>query len=120
MGIEAHKLKSLYVEKKNLDVELNDLHEKKAAINEKLAIVHGALIIVDRQILNLTKNDPVVTEHAIIRYLERKYDLDLKEVCKEILPKKVIQQYRALGDGKYPIGKFKAVIKNNHVVTVTK
>lgn len=56
-----------------------------------------------------------VTEHAILRYLERVRGIDLEEVENTILP----EAYREkLINGKIPINGFRIVVKDNTVITV--
>lgn len=60
-----------------------------------------------------------VSDHAVLRFLERTGRIDLRELHDEILPERAIEQARVLGDGRYPIGNgLLAVIKGGTVVTV--
>lgn len=60
-----------------------------------------------------------VSDHALIRYMERVYDLDFEKVREEMLPIEVQIAALTCGDGRYPIGdNFIAVIKANTVVTI--
>lgn len=62
---------------------------------------------------------PEVSDHAIVRYLERVKGLDIKAIKEEIAPQHVRNQIRALGSGYYPVdGKFKIRVKNGVVITV--
>lgn len=61
----------------------------------------------------------VVTEHAILRYLQRVRGMDLEEIEQLILPDHVQDQIKKLGNGKYPIAPgIMIVVANNKVVTV--
>lgn len=60
-----------------------------------------------------------VTEHAILRYLERVKGVDLKEVEDEILTESLRTNVSVLGgNGKYPLVGCRAVLKNGTVVTI--
>ena len=62
-----------------------------------------------------------VTEHAILRYLERVNKIDLKEIEKAILTPELIEMTEVLGkNGKFPINNFSIVIRDGSVVTVEK
>lgn len=64
-------------------------------------------------------SDPIITEHAVLRYIERMMELDLDGITKVILPDKTKELIKQLGDGTYTVdGKYKAVVKNNAVVTI--
>ena len=67
----------------------------------------------------LTDKDIQISEHAILRYLERVCLIDLDKIKNEILDDKTKTLIRKLGNGKYPINNgFKIVVKNNVVLTV--
>lgn len=45
-----------------------------------------------------------VTEHAIVRYVERVLGINADELCAKIIPEANQAAICALGDGEYPIG----------------
>lgn len=60
-----------------------------------------------------------VSDHAIIRYLERTGRIDLESLRREILSDRTVELAKVLGDGRYPIPNgCIAVIKQKTVVTV--
>lgn len=62
---------------------------------------------------------PTVSEHAILRYLERVEGVNLQLIEKEILSDEVMNLVNYLGgSGTYPNGKFSVVMKNYCVTTV--
>lgn len=64
---------------------------------------------------------PRVSDHAIVRYLERVKGMDIKALKKEILSDGLATKVRQLGDGYYPVkGKYKIRVKDGVVVTVLK
>ncbi len=68
-------------------------------------------------------NNPAVmiSDHAVIRYLERVAGLDVDGLRNKILPTGVAALIQGLGDGVYPIGDgYRVVVKNNTVLTVVK
>lgn len=64
----------------------------------------------------------IVSDHAVLRYLERVKGLDIKALRQEILTDELKSLHTRLGNGKYPIetgsDKGRAVINNNIIVTV--
>jgi len=72
-------------------------------------------------------NSIVVTEHAMLRYLERVKGIDLEKIKLEIVTSEVLEQIKTLGAGTYPVkGKyfnldkqtFRIRVRDNAVVTV--
>lgn len=62
-----------------------------------------------------------VSEHAIIRYLQRVEGLDISKVKQSILTDKVKEMIETLGgSGKYPNQDFQVVVKNHTVTTIIK
>lgn len=60
-----------------------------------------------------------VSDHALVRYIERVKKIDLTHVRNEILEKGVANSVGALGgQGIYPCDGFRAVVRNNMVLTV--
>jgi hypothetical protein len=95
------------------------LTEERDAINQKL---EGQLSLIanSKQELARLSQRIVVSEHAILRYLERVRGIDLDDIKKEILPEHVEAQVRTLGNGTYPVGQtHKARVQNNVITTVT-
>jgi len=79
------------------------------------------LMQLQKKVDNLRKaNKLPITDHAIVRYLERVKSVDINQVYSEILTPGLIQYYHALGDGTFPIGikNIRAVIKDGVIITI--
>jgi hypothetical protein len=61
-----------------------------------------------------------VSDHAIVRYLERVHSATIEQACENMLTQQVVNYYHELGDGTYPTGNgsTRVVIKNAVIVTV--
>lgn len=60
-----------------------------------------------------------ITDHAIVRFLERRYKIDMDAIRKAILPDQVRAQFELLGNGRFPIDEELCVVINQgRVVTV--
>ena len=116
---ELKKLQSLLVKQKS-EIEL--IRRERQLIDERLSITERNLRKTEDELKKMkTGNKIIVSEHAVLRYLQRIMELDLKAVENEILTDETLKQYRTLGNGKYPISNgCKAVIKDNVVITITK
>lgn len=62
-----------------------------------------------------------VSEHAILRYLERVDGINLEQIISKISTDKLKEMVNVLGSGTFPVdGKFSVKVKNNVVVSVFK
>lgn len=73
------------------------------------------------QLLKDLERPPKITDHAIVRYLERIRGHDMDAVRLYILPSycPALEQIRTLGEGEFPIGdSHRVVVKNGVIVSV--
>jgi transposase len=62
---------------------------------------------------------PQVSDHAVLRYLERHYQIDIDQIRKEILTP-AVRQAMAMGACSVKIGRDKLIIQRNTIVTYWK
>ena len=118
-----------------LSVELKGLKRQKDALTQKRDAFIAERHVLDNAIIDTNKKlnkvnqdihkcemankDITISDHAIVRYLERVYKIDMEQIKKEILPDNVQETIKGLGNGTYPIGNdLKIKVKNNNVLTV--
>jgi len=120
--IEARKIKQLksqrnlmYGDAQALKVSLNNIQKE---YQSKLDTIKE----MDKQIKKFEDSGNIrVSEHAIVRYLERIKGFDILEIEKEILNEEVRELIGKLGgNGTYPNKDFRVIIKNYTITTVTK
>ncbi|TQV82837.1 hypothetical protein [Aliikangiella coralliicola] len=74
---------------------------------------------IKEDIKSLEKSMVGITDHAVLRYLERVKGLDVAEIKKQILDENMEMIIEKMGNGKYPVcNGVKAVVKDKTVVTV--
>jgi len=118
------KLAELEKEQKILNSRVDAIRMEMDAARNRLKMLDKDLVAAQHAVF-LKKNEirsaatlahpPAITDHALIRYLERKLGLDMDVIRAEILTDDLIAAAATLG-GKCTYGKF--VIKDNTVVTV--
>jgi chromosome segregation ATPase len=123
-------LKGLQTRRDSLSTELNttkqqvgDALEVLNRLRDTMHQQQSQLSRLDNEIANFKKKQekPIVTEHAILRYLERVVGLDIEAHKNVILPPETEAQIRHLGNGVYPVKgpkSFKIKVQNGAVVTV--
>jgi predicted nuclease with TOPRIM domain len=115
---KANDLKALQIKEKNLDSEELVLLQEKVKIQEQLNKVSQKKASIKKQIENLTK-DFTVSEHALLRYIEKTYNINLNDISNNILKNESLEKYDFFGNGEYPLNKgLKAVIKDKVIVTI--
>lgn len=98
-------------EEKILDYQIKKLQKERDQKREKRVQLAQ----------KLTPKDLIVSEHAILRYMERIEGLDIDRVRKILLDQQIIDCHKKLGNnGEYPSldSSFKVKIKNNVITTV--
>jgi predicted nuclease with TOPRIM domain len=114
---KAHNLKQLSSEKEKVDLKIIDINKNIRELSKDKQKLRDKSVSLKNRIDSISK-DLVVSEHAIIRYIERVQGLDLKEIRNEILTDKIKKQYSTVGNGTFPNDNFNVIIKNGTVVTV--
>lgn len=100
------KIEGLKTEISSAQKELNLLQKEKKSLQERIRHLSG-----DGKL--------IVSEHAILRWLERKHGVDLKGIEREILNDEVLRITDTLGgNGEFPNGDMVLIIKQNVVITV--
>ena len=114
---ELKRLQTLLVKQKS-DIEI--IEKEKVILEERLDIAKKSLEKINKEISTIKKNSKLIlSEHAMLRYLERSIKINLKDIEAEIITDNLRTQYKVLGNGKYPIGNgCKAVIRDNVVLTI--
>lgn len=116
----SQELKRLQSLLNQLQLEFTALKESGARLNMEISTKERQIKEVEQKIHTLkgANENIIVSEHAIIRYLERVYQLDLEKIKREILPDTIAQQAKIIGNGRYGVVDHTLLIKDNVVVTV--
>ena len=112
--LELKRLQSQY---HNLQLECNAFKEQSSYISKQITQKNVEINKIEKAIEKLQVKDTIISEHAIIRYLERVYKLDIEKLKEEILPTPM----RSLGElqaNMLTLETHKVKIKDNVVVTV--
>ena len=119
---ESEELKRLQSLLSMVQAEVSTLEEKdrilKNEINSKKVYINELFRKI--RVLQNKKSQLIVSEHAIIRYLERVVGMNSNEIIAKIIPEEVINWVKATGNGSYPVnnGEFRIKVKDGVVVTV--
>lgn len=119
------KIKDEEADKRKLNEEISikksEIRDLVAEVNEKdrnMSLALQEIKKIESRINKNTNVKMVISEHAMLRFIEREIGIDMSELQERILPEKNMKAISSLGNGEFPIGDHKVVVKNNTVVTV--
>lgn len=119
--MNAQDLKRLETRLKNAE---ESLKTAKASVEAYQAVAKAAEKEINEtraaiKELKAKKPGIIVTEHAMLRFIERILGISLDEIKERILPPDVVALIDKMGDGKFPHPEGgRLVVKNGTVVTV--
>ncbi len=124
MAVSPHALKQLVTRKGKLQALADRLDAERKEAKTAWQTTEAAyadtvqkLQAIEVQI-NSVQQEPTVSEHAMLRYLERVQGVELKAVEAAILTPRVRNVIATLGDGKYKLDGHEIVVKNRTVVSL--
>lgn len=113
-----NKLKQLQTERAKAVDRLSAMNAERVDISGRIVEASAEISRIDAEIEALKQSDIVITEHALLRYLERVKGIDLAAVREEILTPTVREQIALLPSGTFPVNDFKLRVKQRTVVTI--
>lgn len=117
------KLKRLKTARKLKNESIDRVRKELADKQEELTKLRNETAGIDRQINEILSSDKplVVTEHAILRFLERVVGFNLDELKNQILPDEIESRIKSMGSlsGKFPVSDtHRVVVRNRQIVTI--
>jgi chromosome segregation ATPase len=103
----------LKLEREKMVQELKELQRSVAHKEAQIKKHEEELLKMQEGAKNL-----IVSEHALLRYLERVYKLDLSKLESEIVPEELQRQVSEYGNGTYKLENFSIKVVENVIVTV--
>jgi hypothetical protein len=117
----AQELKGLQSQLAGIDGEIRSLKDQQSSIGRQIVERSTRLSSLRQRIERLLTSSAgvVITEHALLRFLERVDLIDMDIVRKRIMPEATLRQIQELGNGKYPVAdSHVVVVKNNSIVSI--
>lgn len=118
----AQELKGLQTQLAKARAEEATLKTEAAALQRKHTHARQAVQALERRIeeLSRTAPEPTVSEHAMLRYLERVKGVDMEAVRQEILGNGTAEAITFAGNGRIKKGgtDITLIVQNSVVVTV--
>lgn len=114
----AHELKGLHVRKTKLDADIKALEEERNRVALEIGRKKNELNSIQQKIDNFASHEPVVTEHAMLRYIERVLGIDLVSIQERILTAQNRKAIEFAGNCKIKSEGVELVVKDRKVVSV--
>lgn len=116
----TQELKALQTRLTVAKTELEAAREETRAAQKKEASCQSAVREIQNKIetLQASTKEPIVSEHAFLRYFERVKGYDLNVVRNEILNEKVKEWIQEYQSGKFPADGFRVVVSKGTIVTI--
>jgi chromosome segregation ATPase len=110
-------LKQLQTQLRQLKEDCEQLVNESKTLNTKIKTKRDEIATVEARIV-MANLKITVSEHAVLRYLERVQGIDISSIKETILNDQIKEQIQTLGNGVYPNNGFRVRVKNNVIVTV--
>lgn len=109
------KIRTLKTRNKSLLSTIKECNREVSSNDSQIKKLEGKI----REFEKNKREDVDISEHAMLRYIERAYNINLEDLAKEIQEHPNMKLAGVLGDAKIPIGKgCRAIVKNHRVVTI--
>ena len=115
-----NNLKSLQTRKLQLESELASCRDEISYRSKRESNIQQSLRHINEEMSKLTEKQPVVSEHATLRYLERVMGIDVEGVKKKMLSERNKKIIKTITSGKIPLkdSGFTLVVKDKVIVSV--
>lgn len=111
-------LKGYQTKLNNLNKDLDKLKKESSVTNSKIVKKRRDIADVVSRINTLHNGRVVISEHAIIRYLERVQGINIEAIKDMMLDDKTRGSINVLTSGSFPIQGGSLIVVNNVVTTV--
>lgn len=119
MGDKSRRLKTLTSRRAKLSRDLKSVYEKRPVDKHVVSVIKGKMDKATKEIEKIQKGTIIISEHALLRYLQYVYKLDVETIETEILSDATISMMKGMGNGKYGVGSdLMAILVDNTVVSI--
>jgi chromosome segregation ATPase len=115
---DTHQLKSLEVRRTTLNSEISVLETERKRCDSEINRKKQELDAITKQINSFAVKEPVVSEHAMLRYIERVMNIDLDDIKNRILTEQNRNVIEFAGSCRIKSEGVELVVKNKCVVSV--
>lgn len=120
MAINQHELKGLQVQLTQAEALVNTSSLETKACQKRETDARALVKTLQARIreIEASNAEPIISEHAILRYLERVKGLDIEALKQEIMDEQASKHIKFAKNGALKRANYKLIFKNNVIVTV--
>ena len=119
-NLNSSKIKSIQVQITKIEEEIKNYNLQLQNINLDITTKKEQIKKYQSELNKLKISDEIIiSEHAIVRYIERVMKIDMEKLHSEIISKDFQNTLKNLGNGTYPYKNHLLKIVDNVVITVT-
>jgi hypothetical protein len=119
--VNPHELKKLQVQLQNAVSNESNSLKKFNEVRREYETAKQERLDLEKKIQSASI-EPKISEHALLRYIERVYGIDLEAIQEKILTEQNKKAIRLIVNGKLPLGaehsNHKAIIQNMTIVSI--
>lgn len=119
--MNPHELKKLQVQLQNAVSNESNSLKKFNEVRREYETAKQERLDLEKKIQSASI-EPKISEHALLRYIERVYGIDLEAIQEKILTEQNKKAIRLIVNGKLPLGaehsNHKAIIQNMTIVSI--
>jgi hypothetical protein len=116
---KSDQIASLRKRISKIDVEIEEIKDEQRRQSTQVNTLIDERKRMADMLEAMTPKKLNVTDHALLRYVERVLGIDIEAIRNTIISEKVESLVAAVGDAKVPIGDgVYAVVRNHNVVTI--
>lgn len=112
------KLKGLKTRKSKMEIEIYNLRYEKSKIESELSEKYKKIQEIDTEILKLSDRSIIITEHAILRYIERVLKINIEELKDAILDKESENLIKFMKPKKLKRDGYSLIVSGNTITTI--
>ena len=120
-NLDNTRIKSIQVQITKLEEEIRNYNLQLNDIQSNIASKRKQIKKHNKELTKLKQSskDIIISEHAIVRYVERVLKIDMDKLSKEIIGEDLKNTVTTLGNGTYPYKNHFIRVVDNVIVTVT-
>lgn len=118
--VDGSRLKEFQGRLEKLKAEQAVIVMRRKEINKQEQEINSKIKRIKEEIGALTAKGLTMSEHAILRYIERVEVIHPNEVSEKVITEELKKMHSILGNGEFPIGEsgHSCIIKNGVIVSI--